>query len=67
MFCGRTRGGILDIDGRYSREVGGGQNVSKRGGMHCSFHGVMDQEGIERRLAGWRKAIEKSLNWVEEE
>ncbi|CBK21942.2 uncharacterized protein [Blastocystis hominis] len=32
-----------------------------------TFHGVMDQEGIERRITGWRKAIEKSLNWVEEE
>ena len=25
----------------------------------------MDQEGIERRISGWRKAIEKSLNWVD--
>ena len=29
------------------------------------FHGTMDREGIDRRIQGWRKAIEKSLNWVE--
>ena len=31
-----------------------------------SYHGNMEQEGIDRRIKGWRKAIEKSLNWVEE-
>lgn len=30
------------------------------------YHGVMDQEGIDRRIAGWHKAIQKSLNWVDE-
>lgn len=29
------------------------------------YHGEMDEEGIERRINGWRKAIEKSLNWVD--
>ena len=35
--------------------------------LNCRYHGCMDQEGIDRRIKGWRKAIEKSLNWVDEQ
>ena len=65
LLCSWSGCGLLDLDGRYSGEVGRWKEVSETVSVELRFHGVMDQEGIDRRLKGWRKAIEKSLNWVD--
>lgn len=42
-----------------------GKKSETEEGLSDRYHGEMDQEGIERRISSWRKAIEKSLNWVD--